>query len=108
MLVLELRWRYLTTGVEKRCFFLIFWPPAGQHSPGRNVGEKGRFFEKKKPPAGQHSPGRNVFIHRCIHMYAYCIHIDDNCIEMFKNVAMLLNLMFLILRMMVSDFFSDN
>ena len=73
---------------------------AGQHSPGRNVGETNRFWDrkksprqgnthpdamlvknvvflrKKKPPAGQHSPGRNVFIHRCIHMYAYCIHID--------------------------------
>ena len=33
-------------------------------------------LRKTQKTAGQHSPGRNVFIHRCIHMYAYCIHME--------------------------------
>ena len=76
--------------------------PAGQHSPGRTVGEKCRFVEKKSPRQGNtHPDAMWLFIDAsiCMHMYAYCTHIDENCIEMLKNVAMLLNLMFFMPRM---------
>ena len=86
--LLKLRWRYLTTGVEKRCFFLIFWPPAGQHSPGRIA-----------------------FTHICIHMHAYVCILYPYWGKLTRNVEKCWKVVKLYVSDLLYDglgFFSDN